>query len=184
MPQPAPHQHLVLHHPSAIWCKHPRFLPPKEVETGHRACRGLIDAQRGLEMLLPPEATSSSWEGFSHQPTPAPTLQSVPRPPALALSRAKLVPVVPCPGIQGHCTAQLVPGHVPADSTVLMDTHGSKPAWQHWWQPHGRKLPLSVSQCPSCPSWTPVPCLSLGQPGRDSDLSPEDTAQPSTWSQL
>lgn len=71
---------------------------------------------------------------------------------------------------------------------ALMDTHGSDPAWQCWWQPYGRRLPLPTSQRspqpPPCPSWTPVPHLSLGQPGRDSDLSPGDVAQPSTGSQL
>lgn len=62
-------------------------------------------------MLVLPKATSYQ-EGCSHQHTPAPTLQSVPRPLALACSRAELVPGAACtsgalPWNMGtlHCTA-------------------------------------------------------------------------------
>lgn len=56
--QPVPYQHLVLQHPTAIWCKYPFFLLLEEVEMGHRAPEW---SQRGLEVLVLPKATSYSW---------------------------------------------------------------------------------------------------------------------------
>ena len=192
-PQPAPRQHLVLHHPAAVWRKHPRFLPPKEVETSRGARRVLTDAQRGPEMLALPEATSylaglqpPTYTG-SHPAKCAPG-HWLRHDRGQSWSPVQRAPAVPYPGIRGHCAAQLRPGHVPADSTALTDTHGSEPAWQHWWQPQGRKLPLPACRCsprqPPCPSWTPVRDLSVGQPGRDSGSSPGDAAQPSMGSEL
>lgn len=153
VPQPAPRQHLVLHHPAAVWRKRPHFLPPKEVETGRGARRVLTDAQRGLEMLVLPEVIQLSGRASATSPHWLPPCKVCPghqlqRVWGQSWSPVQRAPAVTCPGIRGQCTAQLGQGHVPAASTVLTDTHGSEPAWQCWRQPHGRRLPLSASRCP------------------------------------
>lgn len=155
VPSPAPHQHLVLHHPTAVWCKHPCFLPLREVL--------LTDMQRALEMLQP-------------QLTPAPTVQSVPRPelvPGTACTRA----VVYRDSAQ-HSWDQDTSPPTPRCSWALVaqslcsstsSTSGSPTGGCHY-------------NCSLVPLAVPLPHLdtrfvSQGQPGRDSDLSPEDVAQ-------
>lgn len=130
-------------------------------------------SQRGLEMLVLPEATSYSW--VATNPPPAPTLHSVHRPPALACLRAKLVPNSALPW---HIGTLLGPGHVPAD---CMDAHSSEPAWQHGGVCH---CPLVFPQQPLALQLDTSARFVSGQPGRDSDLSSGDVAQPSAGSQL